>query len=98
MKMKEGNLLSRTGNLKECEDAVVMTDDFACVIDGTTSKSDRLWDGKKSGLLASQILSEAVTQLPKECDHRCAVDMLTSAISSYYSSKGVYEEICSKPM
>ncbi len=98
MKTIEGRLASKDGDIKTCEDAVVVTDDFACVMDGTTSKSDRLWDGKKSGQIASMLISEAVSSLRKDININEAVQVLTASISDYYNSRDEYEALKKDPI
>lgn len=98
MKTIEGRLVSRDGDMKNCEDAVVVTDDFACVMDGTTSKSDRLWDGKKSGVVASMLISEAVSSLPTDIDSNGAIQTLTLSIANYYHHRGEYEALKRDPI
>jgi glycerophosphoryl diester phosphodiesterase len=98
MKIMEKYLLSKRGDNESCEDAIVMTHDFACVIDGTTSKSDRLWEGKKSGLMAATLVSDAIFSLPREVDRSRAIQILTSSIADYYHKANIYEELYRNPV
>jgi hypothetical protein len=86
------------GSSETCEDVLVVTNDFICVIDGVTSKSKRLWDGHTTGWMAAHILSEAITSLPVEITCYEAVERLTSAITNYYHSNNVFEEMRDNPV
>lgn len=54
-----------------CEDGLVIRKNLIAVIDGVTAKGTRLWDGKKSGcfakdLLADYLLQDVAKQTPEE--------------------------------
>lgn len=98
MKIVEGTLKSRDGNLQNCEDAVVVTDDFACVMDGTTSKSEAVWQEKTSGQMASILISDAVTSLSRNVTREEAINALTSRIADYYRSNKLYDELKKEPI
>lgn len=47
-----------------CEDAYVITDSYVAVIDGVTSKSDFILNGKTTGKLAADTISSIIEKLP----------------------------------
>jgi hypothetical protein len=97
MNIIERYMISKFGDTARCEDAIVVNNDFACVIDGASSKSGKIWEGKPSGLMAAHILSQHVHRLPK--DVRCleAIDMLTNSIAEYYRRNNLYEDMKNVP-
>lgn len=97
MNVLEQLLISKYGDRERTEDAIVVTDDFACVIDGASSKSGRLWGGKGSGLMAALLLADAVRELPRAIDGHAAVQFLTASIAAYYQRHGVYDELYTHP-
>lgn len=97
MNVLEQLLISKYGDRERSEDAIVVTDDFACVIDGASSKSGRLWGGKGSGLMAALLLSDVVRELPRTVDGPMAIQLLTTGIAAYYQRHGVYDELYAHP-
>ncbi|MCD8318419.1 MAG: hypothetical protein LUC45_06115 [Paraprevotella sp.] len=75
-----------------CEDGIVTTDDFAAVIDGSTSKGTLRFGKKTSGRMAMELLCEELTSLPAECSVVQAVSQLTSCLRQYYQQHDLYEE------
>jgi glycerophosphoryl diester phosphodiesterase len=98
MRIIEKNIVSHKGNIEDCEDAIIVTDNFACVIDGATSKSDRLWNGNTSGFIASRIISEAIKSLPQEVSCCEAINNLTSSIANYYRKINIFKELHDNPI
>lgn len=68
------------------EDGIVVTDDFAAVIDGATSKSSMLWNGFTTGYMAMQYLCKGITTLPPTCSANEAATHLTACIRQVYLS------------
>jgi len=50
----------KTGNPDVCEDMIVECAHFCAVIDGVTSKTGRLYDGKTGGRLAAELLAQEI--------------------------------------
>lgn len=66
MKVIESFIEGKTGNPDLCEDGLVIKNHFAAVIDGVTAKSDSLWNGKKSGCYAKNLICSYLEQNPVE--------------------------------
>jgi glycerophosphoryl diester phosphodiesterase len=77
-------LRSKTGDLADCEDELLLTEDFAAVIDGATSQSQRRWDGLSGGQMAAGAVREAIEKLPADIEARHAVEALTDSITRVY--------------
>lgn len=80
----EQALISKTDNEATCEDAIYIGPHFVAVIDGVTSKTQRLWNGKTGGRIAAETLKEAFDHVPSDATARQTVDILTAAIQSLY--------------
>jgi glycerophosphoryl diester phosphodiesterase len=91
VKLLEKWLMAKTGDPRDCEDAIVFTADFAAVIDGATSMVDKKWDGKKSGQIAKELLAEAILEFPKRINIDEAIQLLTEKIASFYRREKMEE-------
>src|SRR5690349_16600062 len=89
--VEEQFLISKTGRLDDCEDAVYIGKHIVAVIDRSTSNTTGLWNGETSGKVAARLLVEACDQLPYNASARQAFGLLTSAIQSFYERMGVVE-------
>lgn len=98
MEIIEQHREGKKGGTDKCEDEFVVTDGFACVIDGVSSKANRLWEGQTSGLRAATIVKEAVLYLPHEADLDTAIEHLTNSVLTYYREKGVEQDLRSNPV
>lgn len=70
-----------------CEDSYVITESFAAVIDGVTSKSDFRYEGKTTGKLAAEIVKGVIEQMPEDI----TVDRMVERINQRMEE--VYREI-----
>lgn len=59
-------IAAKDGNPQNCEDAITVTASFACVVDGATSKTKRMWGRKTGGQKAAQIICETLDSIPKD--------------------------------
>lgn len=95
--MEEQSLIAKTGNPEHNEDLIHISPSFVAVIDGTTSKTARLWDGKTGGQVCAQIIDRVLSQLPGEITAEEAVGAITAAIKDFYETQGVLEIVQSDP-
>lgn len=75
-------LLGKNTDDSLCEDAIVVTDAFAVVLDGATDISGATFDGVSGGRFAAQTLAGAVACLPADATARSAVDYLAHTLRS----------------
>jgi hypothetical protein len=73
---------SRTGNPDTCEDAYVLRDDFAAVIDGCTDKAGVPYFAMSSGRFAAQVLAAGIERLPADIAFPDAVVALSQHLDS----------------
>ena len=81
VKVIEQSIIPKTGKASDCEDGLVVTGDFAAVVDGATDKNGRRFDGLTGGRLAMETVIVAIESLPARCDAGECVDALTRALA-----------------
>lgn len=64
MKIIESYVRGKYDDPDQCEDAIVINDDYIAIIDGVTAKSQRKYAGKSSGRIAQEILKRKFSELP----------------------------------
>lgn len=73
---------------RTCEDVVVVTSDFAAVIDGATDESGTMYGGRTGGLLAAETLAAEIEQLDPWATARQFADRLSTALNSARGQAG----------
>lgn len=86
-KILEFSLLSKTGDAVTREDGLFIGEHFIAVIDGVTSKSKLLWNGKTSGYHAKETLLASFPRLNPNCDAKEAILFLNQALWEQYDFK-----------
>lgn len=59
----ESLVRGKANNPIVCEDKLIVTNNFACVVDGATSKSSLEFDGKKQGIIAGEIIERVMNHI-----------------------------------
>jgi glycerophosphoryl diester phosphodiesterase len=95
--IEEQALVAKTGNPEDNEDLIHLSPFFVAVIDGSTSKTTRLWDGKTGGQVCAQIIDRVLSQLPGNATSRETVDTITARIKDFYETQGVLELVQEDP-
>lgn len=67
-----------------CEDALCLTDGFAAVIDGVTSKSDFRYEGKTTGKLAAEIALQVLEKLDQDADAGRFISLVNQEMNAFY--------------
>jgi hypothetical protein len=97
MKIIESFIVAKSQNINECEDAIFYNENFACVIDGATSKGSNLWGGKTSGQKAAELIKEEIKGFPNDINPTSAINQINKRIMQYYISKGQLETVTRSP-
>lgn len=95
--VEEQALVAKTGISENNEDFIHISPSFVAVIDGTTSKTTRLWDGKTGGQVCAQIIDRVLSQLPGDATAEEAVGEITANIRAFYETQGVLELVQEDP-
>jgi hypothetical protein len=98
MKVIEQFLKSKTPTESDCEDSIFVSEHFAAVIDGVTSKSTVKFANQTSGRACSQLLKKALEDLPLKSTAFHAVEFLTSVVFSMYKEMGIEEHMLNSPV
>lgn len=93
----ESRVEGKYGDASRCEDALVVTPDFAAVIDGATSKVPLAFDGKTTGRWAAELLVGVVASLPREATLSQFVDRANACLLSFYRSRQILQKTISEP-
>lgn len=88
---------SKTGNSEDCEDAIAVTNNHACVIDGATSIYKYKWDGKSGGQIAAKAIKDKIQTLERDANVNEVINQLTNSISKIYKQRGLYKKLENEP-
>ena len=82
----------------DCEDGIVITNDFAAVIDGSTSKTPKRLDpSMKNGRFAMLLISEYIKQMPAGYTMNNFCRGITLRIAEEYAKRGIAEDMAKHP-
>ena len=81
MKIVSQFLAAKTGEAEECEDGIVVTEDFAAVIDGATDTTGRRYNGITGGRYAMLACADAIRTLNAKADAKAAISHLTEILA-----------------
>ncbi len=82
----------------DCEDGIVITNDFAAVIDGSTSKTPKRLDpSMKNGRFAMLLISEYIKQMPADYTMNDFCRGITLRIAKEYAKRGITEDMAKHP-
>ena len=82
----------------DCEDGIVITNDFAAVIDGSTSKTPKRLDPSiKNGRFAMLLISEYIKQMPAGYTMNDFCRDITLRIAEEYNKRGIAEDMAEHP-
>ena len=82
----------------DCEDGIVITNDFAAVIDGSTSKTPtRLDPSMKKGRFAMLLISEYIKQIPADYTMDDFCRGITLRFAEEYDKRGITERMAGHP-
>jgi len=98
MEVIEQYLKSKTNNQADCEDSIFVSDNFAAVIDGATSKSTRKYNNELSGKACSQLLKQVLENLPLKSSAGQAIEFLSVTVFALYKNLGIVEHLKKNPV
>lgn len=97
MKVIERFEQAKDGTVKSSEDAIVVTDSFAAVIDGCSCRSGITYDGKSPGKVCSEIVSNAIRSLNPNASAKEAIHYLDDNVREWYRRRGIYDFVKDNP-
>ncbi len=97
-KINEIKVSSKNKSNKFCEDRIIFNEDFVCVIDGATTKSDFLFENKTSGLIVGEILEKAFNNLKSKSSITEIITKFTNSIREFYINNNFFEQMQSNPI
>ena len=85
-------------NAADCEDGIIITNNFAAVIDGSTSKTPtRLDPSMKNGRFTMMLISEYIKQMPADYTMDDFCRGITLRIAEEYDKRGITERMAEHP-
>lgn len=82
MIVQESFVAAKSGRDEDCEDGIVVTDDFVAVIDGATDKGPpRTYEGMKPGRFAMRVCAEAIRTLDPQSTAESAAAHITGCLA-----------------
>lgn len=87
MKIIESFISGKKNDPELCEDGLFINENFIAVIDGVTSKSDALFNGKTGGRAAMEKTKEYLESADPNCSAEKIFNGINSAIRSVYSDE-----------
>jgi hypothetical protein len=81
VEIMEQFVAAKTGRPEQCEDGIVVTGEFAAVIDGATDKTGHRYEGMTGGRYAMLACSDALRSLDPRADHVVAAEHLTEMLA-----------------
>ncbi len=67
---------------RECEDAIVVTDDLVAVIDGATDSTSAVFGGRSGGKFAADVIVQALQHMASPLSPRTFADRMTDALAT----------------
>ena len=86
-KVIEKFILGKSRDISKCEDRIVVTDHFACLIDGATSKSDIDFDSKTQGVIAGELIEKVVRSMPNDITLPSFISEINKQFHSFYAGE-----------
>lgn len=97
MKLLEKELIGKRKVHSLCEDGVFFNGHFAAVIDGCSSHKPPLHEGKSSGVIAKDLILEALATLAPESTMEEAFSACNTALACWYQGHGLLEAMRNDP-
>ena len=97
MKLLEHYIQSKSGDMSTCEDTFIINESFACVIDGATNVSGKVYDGKTPGQLAASTTRKAISELKGDETIQEIVDRINHHYRKLYESLEIMDKMKENP-
>jgi len=97
MKVIEKLVRSKTLSQEACEDRIVITENFVCVIDGATSKVNRLVDKMTIGQFAAGIIEKSILSFEPDIEFQEAIVICNENLKSYYLKHNLFHLFLESP-
>lgn len=89
MKIVEKFLLSKYGENAVSEDLIFESEDIVAVIDGATSKSQKLWGGVSSGFFAAKTICVALNEIKRNLNAIDTINYLNDYLITQIGDKKI---------
>lgn len=93
MKIIESYVKGKMPGGHVCEDMIAVSDDFIAVFDGVSSKSDIRYEGKTTGYVAVQLMSDALKHVPPRATAEECFRAINNAVYMWYEKEGLLSDV-----
>ncbi len=97
MHIIEHFLQAKGPNSSECEDGIVIHDDFIAIVDGATNKSGMKYNGENPGRVARNLALQAIGSLSPSTTPLDAFNFINNTYRSFYEELGILEQTKENP-
>lgn len=97
-KIIEKTVVGKSNDPTTCEDRIIITDDFVCVVDGATSKSKLKFDGKSQGVVAGELIERRIPQIPPDADVYEFINEINKEFQSFYLQQNMPNHMLVNPV
>lgn len=94
----ENFLKGKVGNQDLCEDRIVITEHFICIVDGATSKSNFTFSNKSIGTLVGEVIDSAIRKVDHKATSIEFVMYLTNCVKKFYEDNGLLNHMEVSPV
>jgi len=97
MKVNDSICLGKYNDENKCEDAIFINDNFICIIDGASSKTDKLFNGKKTGRICKEIIMETIPNISHDATGMTFFNNINKQLENWYKKENMYDEANNNP-
>jgi uncharacterized protein YdbL (DUF1318 family) len=82
----------------KCEDRIVITNNFVCVIDGATSKSDLTFGSKTQGVISGELIEKVVSSFHHDGDVNKLIEEINIEFNQFYQDENLVAHMKTAPV
>ena len=82
---------------EKCEDRIVFSDRYICIIDGATSKSDLIINDNSTGRIVGEILQKAIENITQDFSCNEMARFLTQQVYQFYLENNLLQRVTKNP-
>ena len=83
---------------QKCEDRIVITDNFVCVIDGATSKSSLQFDSKTQGVISGELIEKVLTSFDPDGGVDQLIEEINIEFNKFYQDQRLAAHMKTAPV
>ena len=97
MKIIEKYVVGKKSNSDICEDIIATSNDFIAVFDGVSSKTGIRYNGKTTGYIAVELMSNALKFVPSKANAIECLHNINHSVYKWYKDEGLFDDVKKNP-